>query len=43
MEQKRIFMVKEKLHSVMTLCQALLHPMAGGFQIEVCALWPTWH
>ncbi len=38
MEPKRILVVEEKLYNVMTLCQALLHPMAGGFQVEVCPM-----
>jgi DNA-binding response OmpR family regulator len=38
MEQKRILIVEEKLYNVMTLCRALLHPMAGGFQVEVCPM-----
>jgi two-component system response regulator (stage 0 sporulation protein F) len=38
MEQKRILIVEEKLHNVMTLCQALLHPVVGGFQVEVCPI-----
>lgn len=42
MEQKRILIVEEKLDNVMTLCQVLLHSLAGGLQIEVCALWPGW-
>lgn len=36
MEQKRILIVEDKLHNVMTLCRALLHPTVGGFQVEVC-------
>lgn len=42
MEQKRILIGEEKLYNVMTLCQVLLHSLAGGLQIEVCALWPGW-
>jgi two-component system response regulator (stage 0 sporulation protein F) len=38
MKQKRILIVEDKLHNVMTLCRALLHPMAGGFQVEVCPM-----
>jgi DNA-binding response OmpR family regulator len=38
MEQKRILIVEDELENVMTLCQALLHPMAGGYQVEVCPL-----
>jgi DNA-binding NtrC family response regulator len=38
MEQQRILIVEDELHNVMTLCQALLHPMAGGFHVEVCPL-----
>jgi DNA-binding response OmpR family regulator len=38
MEQKRILIVEDELENAMTLCQALLHPMAGGYQVEVCPL-----
>jgi DNA-binding NtrC family response regulator len=38
MEQKRILIVEDELENVMTLCQALLHPMAGGYHVEVCPL-----
>lgn len=38
MEQQRILIVEDELHNVMTLCQALLHPMAGDFHVEVCPL-----
>ena len=38
MEQQRILIVEDELHNVMILCQALLHPMAGGFHVEVCPL-----
>ena len=34
MEQKRILIVEDELENAMTLCQALLHPMAGGYQVE---------
>jgi two-component system response regulator PilR (NtrC family) len=38
MKQKRILIVEDKLPNVMTLCRALLHPMAGEYQVEVCPL-----
>ena len=38
MKQQRILIVEDELHNVMTLCQALLHPMAGDFHVEVCPL-----
>lgn len=38
MERKRILIVEDKLPNVMTLCRALLHPMAGGYHVEVCPL-----
>ncbi|GAB4542244.1 MAG: hypothetical protein Kow0063_33970 [Anaerolineae bacterium] len=38
MEKKRILIVEDNLPNVMTLCQALLHPMAGGYEVEVCPL-----
>jgi DNA-binding NtrC family response regulator len=38
MEQKRILIVEDELNNVMILCQALLHPMAGDFHVEVCPL-----
>jgi DNA-binding NtrC family response regulator len=38
MEQKRILIVEDELSNVMILCQALLHPMAGDFHVEVCPL-----
>jgi DNA-binding response OmpR family regulator len=38
MEKQRILIVEDELHNVMTLCQALLHPMAGDFHVEVCPL-----
>jgi DNA-binding NtrC family response regulator len=38
MEQQRILIVEDELHNVLILCQALLHPMAGDFNVEVCPL-----
>ena len=38
MKQQRILIVEDELHNAMTLCQALLHPMAGDFHVEVCPL-----
>jgi DNA-binding response OmpR family regulator len=36
MEGKRVLIVEDELNVVMVLCRALLHPMAGGYQVEVC-------
>jgi two-component system response regulator (stage 0 sporulation protein F) len=38
MKQKRILIIEDELQIVMTLCQALVHPMAGKHQVEVCPL-----
>ena len=38
MEQKRILIVEDELQITMTLCRALVHPMGGGHQVEVCPL-----
>jgi DNA-binding NtrC family response regulator len=38
MEQKRILIVEDELQITMTLCRALVHPMGGGYEVEVCPL-----
>jgi len=38
MQTKRILIIEDELPMAMTLCSALLHPLAGGHQVEVCPL-----
>jgi DNA-binding response OmpR family regulator len=38
MQGKKILIIEDELPMAMTLCSALLHPMAGGHQVEVCPL-----
>jgi DNA-binding response OmpR family regulator len=38
MQAKRVLIIEDELPMAMTLCSALLHPMGGGHQVEVCPL-----
>jgi len=38
MQAKRILIIEDELPMAMTLCSALLHPMSGGYQVDVCPL-----
>lgn len=38
MDEKRILIIEDELKVAMALCRALVHPVVGGYQVDVCPL-----